>query len=478
MKRMLKPVCLMGIVSLMAGPLASCKKGGEANTLHFWHTFGQDIQLEMEKQVERFVKLVKQEEGVDLKISLDYQGSYDDIHNKINKSFAAGNTPTIAVAYPDHVADYLQGEKTPGQYVVNLEEFVDDETIGFGREAAYEPETNGAYGRDDMIKAFYDEGTKYARQGLYSLPLMKSTEIMFYNVPLVEALFQYYDKSIVGDKINETLNNMSWDEFMDLCKVAADHLDDISSGLKVPAIYDSDSNLFISQLVQSGIPFLDLDADGKGVLAFNNDDAKAVVADLKKSYDGGMLLTKGTNDGKYGSDLFTNAECIFSIGSSGGSGYNMPSSATFGVGMCRVPPRNDNHIYVSQGPTLALMRSSAYSSDQNDFLVKYGWKLMKYLTSTQVNVDLCYASSGYVPVRASSYTTEDYKLYLEEGEYLAQAAKVVVNEIDGSYLSTPVFRGSATARDEVGGIITQVFLGQRSIDEAFQYAVNQTQLQM
>ena len=66
---------------------------------------------------------------------------------------------------------------------------------------------------------------------------------------------------------------------------------------------------------------------------------------------------------------------------------------------------------------------------------------------------------------------------VEEGEFVADAADTVINEIDGHYLNTPCFKGSAAAREAAGGIITQVFL-HGDIDGAFEEAENQAKLAM
>ena len=115
----------------------------------------------------------------------------------------------------------------------------------------------------------------------------------------------------------------------------------------------------------------------------------------------------------------------------------------------------------------------------NPKVTEYAWKFMKYLTSTQNNVDLCiYGSQGYVPVRKSSYDTEDYLEYMEEGEIYADSARVVKEDINGRYLSTAVFKGSAVVRDEVGGIIARVLTGSRTVSGAFDYAIQQSKLAM
>lgn len=333
-------------------------------------------------------------------------------------------------------------------------------------------------GKDDIVADFLAEGQQYKNSGTYSLPLMKSTEIMFYNKTLVQKVFSYYNPSILGDQIDEFMSTMTWSQFMDICKVAVEHKADISPTLEEPFRYDSDSNFFITQLSQSGYNFLSTDESGNPVLAFDSAEAKEVVRGLKANYDEGLFTTKGV-EGTYGSDAFTKGECIFTVGSSGGAGYNFPTGDSFEVGIAKVPAiSNENAKYITQGPTVTLLRNSKLSDEKNDEAVKYGWRFLKYLLTPNVNVSICINSEGYIPVRESCYKTEDYNTFLDSGIELSRCASVVINQIDGHYITNPVFKGSATARNEAGGILTQVFLGNKTIDAAFSDAVNQTRLAM
>ena len=146
-------------------------------TITFWHTFGQSIVETLTEKIQEFHDLVLENENVNVTVELSYSGSYDDILTKINNGFSAGNIPTIAVAYPDHVADYLSRESYDGQYVVNLEPYINNEKYGFNTQ----PYLGDEEGLDDFIESYYQEGTSYAKEGVFSLPLMKSSEVMFYN---------------------------------------------------------------------------------------------------------------------------------------------------------------------------------------------------------------------------------------------------------------------------------------------------------
>ena len=80
--------------------------------------------------------IIKEQTGKEVKITLLYAGGYDEAFAKIRDGFAAGDTPTMAIAYPDHVAEYLVQEgSTHGRYVVDLNTLVNDSEIGFNKQS-------------------------------------------------------------------------------------------------------------------------------------------------------------------------------------------------------------------------------------------------------------------------------------------------------------------------------------------------------
>lgn len=483
MKKTKKIITTLMMCSILSASLLSCQSKVEtSNKIYFWHTFGQTVQDELNKQIKSFEKLVKENEGVDVDVELSYIGSYDEILQQIKRGFATGNTPTIAVAYPDHVSEYLGLEDFDEQYVYNLNKLFDDPQIGYGKNAYLGDDKD----ETDFVESFFAESTNYLKEGAYSLPFMKSTEILMYNKDIVEGVVlpDYAEaRGLAIPDYKAFLGSMDWDSFIDILRFVKEDMDGAQkygSSLISPLIYDSDENLIISKLYQNEIPFISV-KDGKGSIDFNNDQAKEVVERIKGYYDDGLLLTKGTNDGKYGSDNFTLGETLFTVGSSGGAGYNDPGTASFKVDVVKVPYENDKPLYVSQGPTLTLLKSNGVSDEVNAFRKEYGWKFLKYITNTVNNVDAAYlGSEGYVPVRESSYEVDYYQEYLanEDDDFLPKTANCVINDIKGRYLTTPVFKGSSAARDNIGGVITQSLIGNKTIDEAFAEAERLTKLAM
>ena len=429
-------------------------------TIKFWHTFGQTVVDALKSKIESFKNLVKENDGVDVEVDLKYQGGYDDIAKQIYDGYSVMNSPTIAVAYPDNVSDYIEVGKSAGSdFVVNLDKFISSKEVGFGKEKWLGDEKD----EDDFVEEFFEEGSAYTQQGTYSLPFLKSTEIMFYNMDLLIEVMKGFKPEFNSSKIQiqNYMASISWDDFISLCSYVNQHKSEISNMLEVPMWYDSDANYIITKMFQNNVPYSSIDASGKGKIDFaQGTDAYNSVIDLldeaRVNFANGLFTTKGIKN-TYGSDFFTNEKCLFSIGSSGGSGYNFPQADAFELGVCRVPADNNNPLYVSQGPTLTMFNDRGLSQEQNDRIQLYAWKFMKYITNGRVNAELCVnGSEGYVPVRYSAYETKFFQEFMEEGERYAMCYKVVVNDVNrnGGYLVSKAFKGSATLRDECGSMLT------------------------
>lgn len=454
--------------------------------INFWHTFGQTIQDNLDPQIQKFIALVKKNENVDVTVNLVPNSNYQTINEAISKGLNTGNIPTIAVAYPDHVADYLYAEGDDhGKFMVNLADLITNEKYGLGKDAYLgDPENDSL---DDFISAYIEGGQSFAREGMYTFPYMKSTEAMLYNYDAVVEVLAEYKPEFQGSKsmIQEYMNNLDWDEFMNLCRETWKYRNKINPDLKYPAFYDSDSNMFISQLYQSGIKYSSIVENASGYKSGHIDfadgddrtNAEDLVTKLKGYYDEHLFTTKGAF-ATYGSDSFKNVESVFTIGSTGGSGYSLTSS--FEIGVCKVPPMvAGNPLYVTQGPDLCIFRNPKLSDTANEQRIIYAWKLLKFLTNPVNNCNICLTGSeGYLPVRKSAYEQDLYLEFLESGITQVDIANLVTDEIDGKYFNSPCFKGSADLRKEVGGIITLALTTQDPVSDIFDTAINNATLKI
>ena len=293
---------------------------------------------------------------------------------------------------------------------------------------------------------------------------MKSTELMLYNKEKVADVLKHMG---ITTSVNRYMKDISWDEFSQMLDFINKHRDlfgmeNTPDQEKYPLFYDSDANMFITQSFQRGIDYIGIDENGKGQILFDNPEAKALLKELNALHQNGTLITKLTNQNQYGSDFFINENCIFTVGSTGGSGYSDPG-VNFEVGVCKFPTyktaTEEQQKYVSQGVTLCLFNNPKISKEENDLKIKYAWKFMKFITNPVNSADACMISNGYIPARFSAYETNDYAAYLElaaDGDYMATCAKSVIEDINGRYFNYPVFPGSSDARKEVGKMVNDI----------------------
>ena len=437
MKFQTKFIALSALMAM--GGLTGCRSGDGKTHVKFWHTMGQANQAMLDVMISEF-----EAANPDIKIEAFSQGGYGDIAGKIKDAIPAGTTPTMSFCYPDNVANYL----TSGA-IENMADYVNNEEYGFTAEEK---------GVEDFIKAYWDEGKAYQEEGLFSLPYAKSTEVIFYNA----TIFKEQGWSIPT----------TWDEMWALCETIQSSK--YGSQVEFPLGYDSDSNLFITMCEQNEIPYTTSSGSkAEDHFLFVNDQAKAMVTALKDKYDKKLFITKGcSSNATYTSTKFTNSQILMSIGSTGGTTYN--KSLNFEVGVAPLPGTSKNRHVVSQGPSICFFKRAAKAEKIA------AWKFYKHITNAKNSAAFA-ISTGYEPVRQSSLETDAFKAYLAEGgdnyitpnggNLLATAANCTKDKYEGQYFYSDVFNGSAEARDAVGGIIANVFLGTKDIDTAFNEAL-------
>ena len=101
------------------------------------------------------------------------KGGWSDINGTINTEINGGTQPNIVYCYPDHVAMY-----NLAMSVVTLDTMLNstvaiegtDQIIGL---------TDAE--RADFVETYFNEGTVFGDGLMYTMPLSKSTEILYYD---------------------------------------------------------------------------------------------------------------------------------------------------------------------------------------------------------------------------------------------------------------------------------------------------------
>ena len=282
---------------------------------------------------------------------------------------------------------------------------------------------------------------------MYTLPLSKSTEVLYYNKTFFDA--------------NGLTPPTTWDELENLCK----KIKEIDPTC-IPLGYDSEANWFITMCEQMKTPYTS--ATGEHFL-FDNEENRGFVAKFRDWYQKGYVTTQEIVGG-YTSELFKASadatRSYMSIGSSAGATHQRPDKVNdaypFDVGITTIPQVDASAPKViSQGPSLCIFNKT------NPQEVVASWLFVKFLTTT-VNFQAEFSmASGYVPVIKSVGEHPVYKEFIDKADgganISALSAKVCLAQ-EAAYYTSPAFNGSSTARDQVGLLMQKCFTSDAGSD--------------
>ena len=416
-------------------------------TITFYHTMGQTLRPILDKYIVEFNKLYPN-------ITVEHKavGGYDDVRDQISTEITVGAQPNIAYCYPDHVALYNVAKATlPLDSLIASDMTItrDDgttETLGLTQEQI-----------DDFIKGYYDEGKSFGDDKMYTLPMSKSTEVLYYN----KTFFEEHELSVPT----------TWDELEEVCKKIKE-IDPKST----PLGYDSEANWFITMCEQQQSPYTSSDVENH--FLFDNEQNHAFVKRFRGWYEKGYITTQELY-GSYTSGLFTKGGSYMSIGSSAGATKQCPTkegdSYPFDVGIATVPQLDaSNPKVISQGPSLCIFNK------ENPQEVLASWLFMKFLTTNPYFQAAFSMTSGYIPVIKSAGEIPAYRdeflANADGGDNIAALAAKVGLEQEAAYYTSPAFNGSSVARDQVGLLMQKCFTTQTDdvdgmIKKAFEDAV-------
>ena len=441
MKRRILALCLLAVMLLgvvgcgdrtqAATPNFTVPEGGfnpdEEVNITFAHTMGANLQEVLNLYIEEFNKIYP-----NIHITHSPYGGWGDINGQINKEIAGGNQPNIAYCYPDHVAMYNIAKS-----VVTLDNLIasDFEIESTGEILGLTDEQIA-----DFVETYYNEGKMYGDGLMYTLPLNKSTEVL------------YYDKTFF-DKHGLTVPT-TWEEMWDTCEKILEIEPDC-----YPLGYDSESNWFITLCQQMGSDYTST-ANG-GSYLFDNDTNQNMLKELREYYQKGYFTTQELF-GSYTSNLFVEQQDTRSymcIGSSGGASYQMSNKDTsdgsfaFEVGVADIPQYDaSNKATISQGPSLCILKGKGTTDQQ----IMASWLFVKFLcTNVEFQAEFS-MKSGYMPVKKSVTEHEAYAAWMNKANgkenLVAQCVKLGIATRDHQFVSA-AFNGSSKARVQVGSLL-------------------------
>ena len=406
-----------------------------------------------EEAVEDFEKLYP-----NIHVTIRFYTDYSKIYNDVITNISTNTTPNVCITYPDHIATYLTGEDV----VVPLDELLTDRSYGLGgSQVRFDAPAKG-----DIVPQFLQELSIGGH--LYGLPYMRSTEVLYVNKDLVEAL---------GYTLPE---EVSWDFVWEVSEKAMEKGEDgnfLVNGQKVmiPFIDYSTDNMLIQLCKQKGSGY----STAAGEVLLFNDDTKEFLYTIAEHAKTGAFSTFKISS--YPGNFLNAGQCIFALDSTGGStwiGTHAPlmdispdKVVEFETAVLPIPQLNpDEPWMISQGPSVCIFNKT----DPQEVLAS--WLFVQYLLTDKVQIAYS-QTEGYVPVTTKAQNAPEYLDYLsragedynEHYDVKIAASKLLLANIDHTFI-TPVFNGSSSVRSAAGQLIENVTKSMRrkeTVDEAY-----------
>lgn len=381
-------------------------------------------------------------------INVVQYSDYTSIYSDVITNISTNTTPNLSIAYPDHVATYMEGQNV----IIPLDNLIEDEKYGLGgSDLKFDSVT-----KDEIIPKFLSECVV---NGSYCiLPFMRSTEALYVN------------KSYLVENGFAVPEVFTWDYIWEVCAYARKQAD-LKNEVMIPLIYKSTDNMFIQLCKQKNLDF----TTDKGKVLFLSDEVKDMLLDLAEPMDKQYMDT--FKRVSYPGNFFNKGQCVFAIDSTAGSTWigtdapllDIPESevTNFETVVRMIPQEDPEHpSMISQGPSMCLF----FKEDPQEVLAS--WLFMQYLLTSETQIAFA-KTEGYLPVTKTAVESKEFQEYLQDdNEYDVKraATSLILDNINNTF-TTAVFNGSSLCRSASGYLIEAMFnkeyRDKKSLDKLF-----------
>ena len=335
-------------------------------TIEFWHSFSGDVQLPViEGLVKEFNDTVGKEKGIT--VVPVAQGSGPQLYSKVIGAIKAGDVPAVAMTKVIYNEDYVTADAS-----VDLTPYINDSEVGITD-------------FDDFFPAFQEESMGYSKEGIYSLPLAKNVDVVYYNADF------FAENGLVPPR--------TWDEL----EVVAQKIYDLTG--RAAFGYDNLSYLFQNLCYQYGGAY----TNNKGDLLFLEDNAWLEgVTNYADKVWAGIWRTAGED--YFFSGPFARQTIMMYVGGTVESTYISMKGPEFKWSAAPIPQANpeDPHA-LSYDHVIAALSLDGYTEE-----TYAAWEFIKFITSTEASLKIT-TGTAYMATRNSVLETEEYKTFIANG---------------------------------------------------------------
>ena len=398
---------------------ASAKAG--TTKIKFWYSWTDKIQENNVNLVKQFNETVGKEKGIE--VTAEYQGTYDELHQKLQASYVSGTTPAVTVMEIGSIKTFAEnGVLEP------LSPYIAKDKI----------DTNDFYsGLLENCKV----GDKW-----YGLPYLRSTPILYMNTTLLKKA----GLDPAGPK--------TWEELAQYCKTIKEKTG--AYGLSMFSYIWTLEAFFL----ENGSTVLSADEKTTNL---NTEQGKYILSYFKDLIDKGYVrCVAGSDSSKVDAD-YMNQNCAMWMTSTANLSkvLSVAKQNNFEVNTAYIPKKVK--YGVPTGGCNLIMTTKISDKEK-----QAGWEFIKWMTA---NEQAAYASkyTGYVPSRKTATTTSTIQdLYKTTPQF-----KVALDQLNDCSVGRPMNPGYTEASKQLVAVMDAVWVNGANIDSTVAEAttkINQT----
>ena len=386
---------------------AASASDGNVTELTFWYSWTDKIQENNIALTDKFNETVGKEKGIH--VTAEYQGSYDDLHQKLQAAYVAGDTPDVTVMEIASIRTFAEnGVLEP------LDSYI--EQSGIDMSDFYE----------GLMQNSYIDGP------CYGIPYLRSTPIMYMNKTLLD------EAGLDADKMN------TWDDLKTYITTVHDKTG--KYGMSMWSYVWP----FEAFMKEHGTSMLSEDEKTSNM---GGQEAKDIVNFFNDLKDSGAvhIYTKADSE-KVKTDVMNQDTAIW-YGSTGDFTYynQVAADCGFDLGCCFIP--KDKSYGVTSGGCNLIMSSSI-----PDERKAAAWEFIQWMTSTEQTITAS-KNTGYLPSRKSAADSDEMnELYQQIPQY-----KVALDQLEYS-TGRPMNPGYVEAANEVEKALDAMWVNDADVD--------------
>lgn len=383
------------------------KADGEVTELTFWYSWTDKIQENNIALTEEFNETVGKELGIH--VTAEYQGTYDDLHQKLQAAYVAGETPDVSVMEIGSIRTFAENG-----VIEPLDSYINAAGV-------------------DMSD--FHEGlmqNSYINDGCYGIPYLRSTPIIYMNKTLLE------EAGLTADGMK------TWDDLKTYATTV--HEKTGKYGISIWSYMWP----FEAFMIEHGSSVLTEDETATNI---NSEESKEIInffLDLKKT--GAAHLYANADSDKVKTDVMNLNTAIW-YGSTGDFTYYNQVAADCGFELaCNFFPMADSYGVTSGGCNLTMISSIP---DENK---QAAWAFIEWMTAKEQTIKAS-TNTGYLPSRKSAADSEEMNaLYAEIPQY-----RVALDQLAYS-TGRPMNPGYVEATSELHDALDAIWINDADVD--------------